>query len=281
MKDNQLIDDLRGIGGAEPPLGFDPDRVADTAAKLHKRRRALTGVSLGVAVAVAATAFSVSLVLPGDAEEDIGMAAAPTSWPTVTVAPRQSDMPSPNVDLSKQMERLKAELPEIIEQAKPGAQLKVGRIDQYQPNNWDHVSIGVGFVGPSGEQNYNLGIFGKAMKYQGGFNLNEKCAVLVYPPVNGKPRTEEPGPGTRCQKFPRKDGSTVVVEEQIVTLNGSIGASGVPEGEKLKMLTVSHFRTDGTLVQLLGTIGVPMGVPQALTDNEAVRIVTNPGLNLN
>jgi hypothetical protein len=54
---------LRGVDLAEPPLGFDPDVVADRAAR-HARKR---GVGIAVIVVVAASVAAAALFGPGPA----------------------------------------------------------------------------------------------------------------------------------------------------------------------------------------------------------------------
>ncbi|MCK2236488.1 MULTISPECIES: hypothetical protein [unclassified Crossiella] len=276
MNENQLIDDLRGIGGAEPPLGFDPDRVADTAAKLHKRRRALLGVSIGTTLAVAATAFSVSLVLPGEADSISVAAPPPTPWPTVTKTevPR---LPDPKVDLSKQKERLERELPGIIKKVKPDAQVTADAFSQYGgPNSWDYLANTVKFTAPNGEQSFNLHIYGKAALIMQSVQLREQCAVLVD--AQGKPEDDpEVTERRRCDRISQPDGSTVVVKAgSSIEKNMALNA---PDRKPLKRgLNVMHFRTDGTMVQLYEN---PVDKhTEAMSYEQLIRLVANPGLNL-
>ncbi|GAA2812199.1 hypothetical protein [Crossiella cryophila] len=280
MRENQLIDDLRGLGGAEPPLGFDPDRVADTAAKLHKRRRALIGVSLGVTVAVAATAFSVSLLLPGEADGISVAAPTPTPWPTVTksVLPQ---VPDPQVDLSRQKERLERELPGIIKKVKPDVQMTATTFDQYGgPNKWDYLANTVKFTAPDGQQSFNLHIYGKDAVIMQQLQLREQCAVVVD--AQGKPQDDlAVKERRRCDRIPQPDGSTVVVKAGgVVEMSMAISAPGQKPAKPVQRgLNVYHFRIDGTVVQLFEN---PVDKhTEALTDEQLIRLVANPGLNLN
>ncbi len=83
MIEERLADHFQAALANEPPLGFDPDDVVDRAARTHRRRTTVLAASAATAT-VALAAVTVLQVVRGDDGPVSGVAASPTTKPTVT-----------------------------------------------------------------------------------------------------------------------------------------------------------------------------------------------------
>jgi hypothetical protein len=108
VDDKQLTNGLRGLALAEPPLGFDPDEVATTAAKRIRNRRATIGAGL---VTLAVLGSAVTFLGPGDTQAPTHV-AVPTGPPPASGLP-----PATDPQLLRNMEHLREVLPALL----PGA----------------------------------------------------------------------------------------------------------------------------------------------------------------
>ena len=88
MIEQQLADRMRAALADEPPLGFDPDELADRAGALRRRRRSAFAVG-GATAAVLAVAVT-AVVATGDREPEIGsqVPTATSPAPSTPSTPR-------------------------------------------------------------------------------------------------------------------------------------------------------------------------------------------------
>jgi hypothetical protein len=287
MDEHEIIEGLRGIALAEPPLGFAPDDVADKAARRQRDRRVALGSGVAVtAVAVAAVALTAGPT-PGPAGP--GGPAASSSAPPVTSA-----TVLPVHDLTEQSIRNRQHLRDVLGGVVPDAeQVKVGDFDQNYPDSadsWGSITAEVMFRDDAGPAAFNLTV--AAASAAGDFEpLSKRCdphpvdehgkPVEVLKLPNGKP--------LRCTKIPQSDGSTVVVEE-----TGSVvpGKNGDLRLARVNGLNAMHYRTDGSTVNIVnddlvsgtmadeygGEIGTRTRLP--LTQQQLVTLVTDPAFTL-
>lgn len=286
MNENQLIDNLRGLGGAEPPLGFDPDQVADVAAKQLKRRRAMVAVGGGTAMSLAAIAVSVAVIAPaggGMADQATPPPEASTTWSTVDKLPRPA-LANPRADLRSEATRLTGLFHQQLGKLRPGAQLRVEDFKQTEPNSWDRVS-GEGYLDAGrGQTRVWAAVSGPINSQVNKSPLAEQCAVVHDPQMTTGPRptwqkvVPRKGPG-RCDRLPQPDGSTVVLEENGQTLIEGNNPDGTPKQKIGKHITVTHFRVDKTQVSF-GEGRDLVAEAYTLTDAEMVRLVIDPAWQL-
>jgi hypothetical protein len=219
---------LRDLELAEPPLGFDPDAVADRAAR-QPGRRVLGGVG-ALAAGVAVTAGVVF------------------TTPATTPAPAAAAVPP---SLAEQA-RIRQALTDAATRLFPGLRsLSVGRspADAIGP---DRMSVTATFVDAAGRP--------------GTFRLTvrgERAPGDVVP-LDRICRTS-----LRCDKFPRPDGSVVVLHEA-----GFAGA--------LRGFDAGLYRPDGSTVVIAdaddGTPGVTDSVQ--LTREQLTEVITDPAFTL-
>jgi hypothetical protein len=130
--ERRLTDELRAAVADEPPLGFDPDEVADRAGRLRRKRRRAYAMAAGAAATTAVLAAVGVVVLgnPDDAGRTVGTptATAPAK-PTTSAPPAEpaacQDTPRGQVPplsfpgSAKIVERLDREVPEAIAEHLP------------------------------------------------------------------------------------------------------------------------------------------------------------------
>ncbi|MFJ7218270.1 hypothetical protein [Amycolatopsis sp. NPDC098790] len=168
---------LRDVDVVEPPLGFDPDEVADRAAR-HVRRRSAAVVL--TAVAVAATVAALSLL--------------PTREP---VAPAGAPVP-PSV---AEQSRIRLALTEAVTRALPGVHdLTLGRsaADSIGP---DRMSVTAEFVDASGRP--------------GNFQLVVRGASAAHEVVPGDRLCTAAGVESHCVRLPQPGGGLLVLSELV------------------------------------------------------------------
>lgn len=227
---NDLETELRQVAFSEPPLGFDPDDVATKAAKRLRTRRA-TIATAGVTLALAGVAVAALTPLnrtPAATQEP------PTYLPPVVILkplPRdQSWLEQVNTA------RLQRELPLLI----PGMRTVVidGFLTAGGELRPDEMSATVALVDYEGKgHSFTVDIMGPVTVAKSLTPLAQACEHAAG----------------RCDKVPRSDGSTVVIEER-----GAI-----------------HYRADATAVEMTET---GEGAP-ALDDQRKITLVTEYGFH--
>ncbi|WP_037311459.1 hypothetical protein [Amycolatopsis orientalis] len=262
---DELENRLRGIKLAEPPLGFDPDEVAGTAAKKLRNRRGV--VATGVAT-LAVIAAAVVFVAPGDGPVKVSPAA-----PTSSALPPQvrPDENTPLVDLTAQKARNLEHLQKTVMTLLPGAtEFKFGKFEQdYYPAEWDQMTASVRYRDASNvERGFNVTLTGVVSTKKG---YSDRAACPGGPAV-----TLPDGTPLRCEVLPQSGGTRVVIMEK-----GNPGAD-------LKGTTVESvsgrdaiaFLPDGTAVTVtdLGALSGPRG--PSLNDQQLLRLVLDPELTL-
>ncbi|MFC3453854.1 hypothetical protein [Amycolatopsis speibonae] len=265
---DELENRLRGITLAEPPLGFDPDEVAGTAAKKVRSRRAVFATGAATLAVIAATAAV--FVAPG--EGPAVAPAGPPPRPPVLSVPSPSSAPPPvseTVDLTAQ----KAKLTGHLSTALPGVLTGVKDIrihSVHQLRTWDVLIFMIGYRDVSGADRSLVVTLLGTESAKRGFSLEDSC---------------EPGRKTRgdfgadiggvtggepvdCVKLPQADGSTVVVTGIVPSL---------PPGDVEPSRHATAYRADGTSVAVSAGGGDGGSRP---ADDQLIKLVTDPELTL-
>ncbi|WP_410659765.1 hypothetical protein [Amycolatopsis sp. lyj-112] len=267
---DELEDRLRGIRLAEPPLGFDPDEIAATAAKRTRNRRA---IAVTGAATLAVIAAAVVFVAPG--EQALGPAAA-TPPPSTSVAPpSRSAMPpvSPKVNLTAQKARITGHLATALPNVLTGAKdIRVRSVHQLRTeNDWDVLVATVNYRDAAGsDRNLVVTISGtEATKL--GFTLEDSC-VPGRKAINwfmADIAGVTSGEAVDCVKTPRADGSTIVVSGIVPSLP--------PSGDVTPSRNAIVYRADGTSVSVNASADGEGPLPP---DDQLIRVVTDPELDL-
>jgi hypothetical protein len=168
---------LRGVDLAEPPLGFDPDEVADRAAKQARRRTAgITGTLAVAAVVVAALLFGPRLD---------------------SVSPAHDPVPPSLAEQS----RLRLALADAVTRALPGVHdLTLGRssADGVGP---DRMSVTAEFVDASGRP--------------GNFQLTVRGAGAAHQVVPVDRLCTTSGAESQCVRLPQPGGAVLALSELV------------------------------------------------------------------
>ncbi|MGW0517877.1 hypothetical protein [Crossiella sp. NPDC003009] len=299
MQDKQLIDRLRGMSTAEPPLGFDPDQVADTAARLHRRRRATLAAGGGTLAAVAAVAVTVSMVLAGQG----AIGSAGQAGPLTGLS--QPPLVSPKVDLSKQKQRNEELLKEVLPKLKPGVtQLRTTMRQLFHDGDLDALSGIAGFRDEVHGAWITLSITGPITARSVVTPLPLRCVPRgegsvvptshQYNPAGDTRPSPRKGLTGKCEKLPQPDGSVVVVEE-VLTPKDPMAPNSFdsqnPADYKRISLDGTHYRLDGSVVGVQNLVTVPSDFTEnndagqnrpdpPLTRDQVIQLVTNPEFNL-
>ncbi|MBE8526223.1 hypothetical protein ILP97_53600 [Amycolatopsis sp. H6(2020)] len=168
---------LREVDVPEPPLGFDPDEVADRAVRRVRQRRARIIGTLAVAAAVAAAV----VFAPG----------------TPPVKPAGAPVPPSIAEQS----RIRVALTDAVMRVLPGVHdLTLGRsvADSIGP---DRMSVTAEFVDASGQP--------------GNFQLTVRGARAVHQVVPVDRLCTTPGSEARCTRVPQPDGGLLVLSELV------------------------------------------------------------------
>ncbi|MEV6908922.1 hypothetical protein [Amycolatopsis sp. NPDC051071] len=258
-----LEDKLRGIRLAEPPLGFDPDKIAVTARKQRNRRAvALTGVAT-LAVIAAAVAFAA----PG------GPAVSPAApAPVVPAGPSPSTVlppVSPKVNLEARKAGITGHLMAVLPNVLTGAKdIQVRSVDQLR--GWDILIAMVAYRDASGPGRSLVVTISGTEATKLGFSLEDSCkpgrkAVTGLDADIAGVTSGEP---VDCVKLPQADGSTVVVTGTVPSL---------PPGDVDPGRGATVFRADGTSVSVHA--GAGDGGPRP-ADEQLIRLVKDPEFTL-
>ncbi|GAB1511328.1 hypothetical protein [Actinophytocola sp. KF-1] len=124
MIEDRLADRMRAALTDEPPLGFDPDELADRAGALRRRRRAAVAVA-GVAAAVLAVAVAAVVATAGGRGPETGSPPPTTAPGTVCRGVEEGAVPPLNFPGSAAVvDRLDAAAPAAIAEHLPGVTVR-------------------------------------------------------------------------------------------------------------------------------------------------------------
>jgi hypothetical protein len=291
---NEIVEGLRWIALAEPTLGFNPDDVADRAARRQRDRRVAIGTGLAV-TAVASAAVALAPNMTGTSP--VGGSSTSATPPSSGYVSTSAGVPAAH-DLDAQAARNQQHLRQVFGPVHPAAkQVKVGEFSQPYPGlagSSAMITSEVMFRDTAGLAYFTLTVVGP--EAAGTFEpLAKRCDPH---PVgdDGKPievpRLENGRP-LRCEKLRQPDGSTVVVSE-----------TGSPISEDLNVVKVvgldaMHYRTDGSMVTIVndnlisarlaeeygeknadGTAKHGFRPRPPLTEPQLIALVTDPAFNL-
>jgi hypothetical protein len=259
MDDQQIVYGLRGLALAEPPLGFDPDVVADTAAKrVRGRRTALAAGAVTVVVIGAVVAF-----------------VAPAKAPGQVATPPSTSKPAPSrSDANRQ--HLRDVLPALL----PGAtDIEVGPFEE-KGRPAELATAVVTFHDSSGPATFNVTIASPAGRDH--LKSADDLCDSKHP---------DRGPGgmpLRCEKRAQPDGSSVLLMERAIEGNqamvtGLDATHYLPGGGQVGILNEKSL--PGDLAQRYnfrkpdGDIRLYRG-EQPLTERQLLELVTDPALTL-
>ncbi|RSM64150.1 hypothetical protein DMH04_51645 [Kibdelosporangium aridum] len=254
MSEQELRDGLKLAVADEPPMSFDLDELVDTAERIVRRRRALIAVGVSTA-AVAVAAVTVPVVLGiGGAPQELPQAAPPTAT-TTTTPPKTKPEAKTVAQLRQRGEELGARLRTQFPLVVPAA-------TDVNPRPFGGEAEGQFWDG----QTYLEG----AVQFKLG---DVQTAIAVQ--VNADPQVE---PCPECQEIPQSDDSKVLIRVEA-------GAAG--NNPQMKIVTATHYRKDGSTTRVstynYDPINGPNDVYQprvALTDEQLVRLATDPALHL-
>lgn len=250
---DELENRLRGITLAEPPLGFDPDEVAEAAAKKTRNRRA---VALTGGATLAVIAAAVVFVAPGSGPAQVSPAAS-------------SAQAAPKDDL----QHLKDVVPKVIVGAKD---IEVGA---FAAAHGDLKTSQIRFTDAEGrERGVNLTISGPVSTKE-GYPREGRCEPEKL--VDGIGPDRKP---MRCAELPQPDGSFVVITETAPKSAGSDGdviiGQGVSTGQAVGRNAIA-FRPGGGAVNVfdLGTLDDATRGGPSLTDQQLLALILDPAFD--
>ncbi|RSM63318.1 hypothetical protein DMH03_15115 [Amycolatopsis sp. WAC 01376] len=249
---DELENRLRGIELAEPPLGFDPDEVAGTAAKKVRNRRAVAGTG---AVTLAVIAAAVAFVAPRER--------------TVEVAPAAP--PSRAEQKARDLRHLKDVLPGIL----VGAQ-DISVRDFVQVNDWDLMTSEIEYTDATGiKRQLNLTISGPVTTKE-GYPRQGYCDPGRRGDAIGPDRKP-----MRCEELVTPSGIPVAISETTPKNPDQVGepvvtGQGFSTGKVIGRQAIA-WQPDGGSVNVgdLGDVGSSDSGP-SLTDEQLVKLVTDP-----
>ncbi|MBE1575197.1 hypothetical protein ACFORH_29710 [Amycolatopsis roodepoortensis] len=258
---DELENRLRGITLAEPPLGFDPDEVALTAAKKARNRRAMAATGATTLAVIAAAAVFVA------------PRGGPTpAVPPIPVAPPPSGAPSPvpeNGDLTARKARISGHLATALPGVLTGAKdIRIRSV--HQLGTWDALVFMVGYRDASGaDRPLVLTVLGVDAAKR-GFSLEDSCEPGRKPRGGfdadlGGVTSGEP---VDCVKLLQPDRSTVVVTGTVPSL---------PPGDVEPGRDAIAYRADGTVVAVSTGAGDGGSRPP---DDQLIKLVSDPELDL-
>lgn len=273
MDDEQLISGLGGLATVAPPLGFDPDDVADKAARLVRARRMALGAGLTTLAVVGAVAV-VAPRLSGTRPAPVAVAGISATYPT-----------SPADPGAAQREVARQYLLKVLPTLVPGATdieapvFPLGDVP-------DMTTGEVTFRDAAGPAYFTFTINGPAGSKVAMKPLKSWCPAHPADPERGPD-----GKPLRCDNLRQPDGSTVVLMER---------ASSDPSGKVTKVdeLDALHYRNDGSVVSaidsefLTATLALKYGFTDAdgspkesrsrypLSEQQLIQLVTDPAFAL-
>jgi hypothetical protein len=260
MDQNQLERGLRDVLLAEPPLGLDPDQVADTAARKQRTRRAGIGTSVGV-LAVAGLAAGTIAFTSGAGPGATTPGATPTTG-------QHQQVPEPE-PVDPNITHLREVLPKVMPNArdiKVDADLENGGAS---PN----TTVRVTFTDSAGPGSFNV----TWNNIAGDMTLDQQCET----PHGAKPKRFPNGTPLRCEKHPQPGGDTVVLEDDGLSPN----LDGIVP--KVTRILATDFRSGNFTVSIWNDLEKPAHSHGdlwrsrfPLTDAQLIELVTDPGFKV-
>ncbi|MDR7302148.1 hypothetical protein [Haloactinomyces albus] len=284
MDEQTLRDGMRDAVGSEPPLGFDPDQVAERAGRNQRKRRAMVGTGLATLVVLAG-----ATTIPGVLGVYDQRTVTPAAPSVVEKSPAQNgELPLPGVVPPRPEKESGAEInyPEkkLGKHEKSLVRYTEKTVAEIAPN-LDDVRVIRSAIPVSGksetDKTRRLQIFVRFTDEVGP----SSTAVSIHAPgtVSETPsQICEPDRGdeltrVQCRVVPQRDGSTLVSS-----------LADPKEGPKeARVRTVRHFRADGTVVQAsannFNTQELDPNSLRAetvLSEKQLTELVTDPSLTL-
>lgn len=236
---------LRELDLAEPPLGFDPDDLADRAAKQTRLRVAVVGGTLAAGAVVAAVAV-------------FGSGASPVPAP-----PAAKPGPPPAAEQA----RIRQALTDAVTRLKPGLR---------------SLSVGTSSADAVGPGRFSAtATFVDAAGWPGSFQVtlrDVRASDDVVPLARVCPKPGE-ADELRCDKIPQPGGAVLVVYESGYASGGDLEH---PQFTKLRGINGTLYRPDGSTVTIFDADdGVP-GVTDSvqLTQEQLTKVITDPAFTL-
>lgn len=254
MDQNQIEQGLRDVLLAEPPLGIDPDRVADAAVRSRRNRRAGFATAAGVFVVAGLAAGTIAFT------SGTSPGLAPASTPT-------SDRPQePQNQVERNIAHLRAVLPGVMPDARD---IKVSTDQEH--GGTATMTVVVTFTDSAGPGTFNFTVDNIAGDYT---PLNKVCK-----PVAGeKLKTHPDGTPLRCEKIRQPGGDTVVIEED------GLGKDLGPIVPTVTRLNAIDYRTGNLAVHvwndriLAGSGDLRSRFP--LSEAQLIKLVADPAFTL-
>ncbi|MBB5851956.1 hypothetical protein ACFQ05_01630 [Amycolatopsis umgeniensis] len=237
---DELENRLRGMTLAEPPLGFDPDEVAETAAKKVRNRR---GVFATGAATLAVLVVAVVVIAPEDEPAPVSPAAPPLTR---------------SEQKAWDLRHLKEVLPGVLAGAKD-----VSVADFEQVNDWDLMTSEVKYTDAAGvKRQINLTISGP-VSTKDGYPREGYCS-----PGRRSSGTE----AMRCEELVTPEGVPVVIYEGTNKMSES--------GRQATSRNAIAWPSAGGSVNVLdlGSGDSPEAEP-ALTDEQLIKLVADPAFS--
>jgi hypothetical protein len=289
--EHQLKAGLHRAVADEPPLAFDADRLIATAQRQHRRRRALAGVGAATAV-VAVAAVAVPTLLHGDRRQAtatqspsvITTSAAATSaphypWPPPGSHTRTYDTAQLNSLTAAWTRELRHVFPTLVPTSRDVSVHEWDhQVTDATPAHRNFTDTMISFTVHGVPTAVSIEVYAPGADPTGP---NARCAqdashslassVQLPPGVTAPPPT--------CQVTLR--GDTAVLRE---TTTPFAPDTSTPNARPARMLTVTQFRADGSVVGAsaynydpAGSSQVTMAQPP-LTAAQLTTLVTDPAL---
>jgi hypothetical protein len=267
VTEQDVRDGLRGAVAGEPPLDLDPDALIATARRELRRRRALVSVGVATsAIAVAAVAVPVVLGVPHSTAPVATHPPAPT-----TSTPRPS-LPS---EYSWPPARDHAKHYTATELTRRGQKMRLRLAKDFAMVVRDATALDIqDFQGEAaGDVHDGQGYLDSFLTYRlGGHRL--AVGVNVY-----APGAFTDSPATLCARDPSR---CALLGKRG---HGEVLAVGESAGSGREIVSVYHFRQDGSVTYVSGYNYDPTGTQRPnggkpLTVEQLASIATDPALGL-
>lgn len=292
MDDKQITDSIRALDFAEPPLGFDPDDVAEKAAKRARNRRATTIAGVGTFAVIGAIASAGMFLAPGSSHDSIQVAAS-TARPTSAGSPGSAATtipPTPAQDPAEQMKRNRQHLRDVLGTMLTGAK-DINVSEFVQQNETDIFKTSVSYRDEAGPATFDLIIKGPVASHSITMR-DDRCEPALD--ASGRLIIPESSPAVAAGRQPNKlrcgsrkwtDGTAVITTDQRVT------QLDPPSDSEYVEVGAVHYRTDSTTVSVWDTTianelashpdGQNLRQRPALNGQQILALITDPAFKLN
>jgi hypothetical protein len=209
--EKRLTEDLHAALAGEPPLGFDPDEVADRAGRSRRKRRSVYLTASAAAATTALVAVAVTVGSPDDAGRNIGVGTVtappnPTSAPAAKPAacqdtPPRKEPPDGFPGSKEVVARLDREVPNAVDEHLPGG--AVERSDPMQARDCPPTLVSGYFLGetalalflihaqPQLDEAHDRHADSRFERLVDEFTAEDGALVRVYEPTISKPGAPE------------------------------------------------------------------------------------------